>query len=403
MSRTLETFLVPLDFVHAGPTGSSSAGESHHRESLFPPPASTWQGVLRTALLRAVPGLDLSSPSSRARIARLVGPPGSLPAEWSMEGPWPAQERDGALVPWLPVPAWLRLPEHGVGPPELARPAPVSGGDLLTGGTAAKRWEPWTTPHLGTGKAAVGWLPVTTLLDVLSGKVPANLQVPRTPPFVTEDVRPGVALHADGRPKDGMLYFLGGQRFTEGSGLYGGVTGPLPSEIPADALHRGRATLGRKGRPLALAEPPKLHAAWGKYTGGSWLPATLADGAYAWVGLSSPAFLTDDERAAPGFKAALPSSLVDVDIEVCSRLQEADIVRGALHVYAEGGPRLAPNRPWVPAGSGWLVRLHGGAPVQRVGVLRALHHRCLLGPLAERSFGAGRLYVGLVPPALAGA
>ena len=97
MSRTLETFLVPLDFVHAGPTGSSSAGESHHRESLFPPPASTWQGVLRTALLRAVPGLDLSSPSSRARAipsatgARSTGasrwPNGTTYRSWA-EGSW---------------------------------------------------------------------------------------------------------------------------------------------------------------------------------------------------------------------------------------------------------------------------------------------------------------------------
>lgn len=245
--RTLTTFLRPLEWVHVGPPSSAPAGEAHHTPSLFPPPATTWQGALRSALLHAVPGLRLGPNGDRARIAALVGPPGNLPIGWQVEGPWPAGPGPHGLMPWLPVPAWLLSEKDDLAPstrelaslaePEAAEADWCSGGPQ---GADPTDWRPWSCRRLRRPTPGRGWVSVADLLRLLAGQAD-GLTLEDLPPFVHKDMRPGVAVNRDGSPKAGMLYFLEAHRFAEDAGLLGAVDGPLHSDIPADALHQGTA------------------------------------------------------------------------------------------------------------------------------------------------------------------
>jgi CRISPR-associated protein Cmr3 len=404
--RTLTTFLRPLEWVHVGPPSSAPAGEAHHTESLFPPPATTWQGALRSALLHAVPDLRLGPTGDRDRITRLVGPPTHLPDGWQVEGPWPAGPGEQGLVPWMPVPAWLLsdsdAPDAKRAQRELAtlaecdlvQPDWHSGGP---DGADPEGWRPWGSRALKRPKPSHGWISVTDLLRLLSGTAD-GLRVKDLPPFVHRDLRPGVALKPEGNPRAGMLYFLEAHRFDEDAGLLGGVHGPLHQDIPSDALHRGTAVLGRKHRQATLHAPSPLDPAWDLYTAGAHLPDQVAAGTLVWVGLSTPALLDSDTLRHRPFFETDESSKVGVTFTVRSTLLGKDLVRGGLRIHGRGQPELVPNRPWLPAGSAWLVEVQGADPHDNARALRSLHHRCLLGPEPLRAFGAGRLMVGLLAP-----
>lgn len=403
--RTLTTFMRPLEWVHVGPPSSAPAGEAHHTKSLFPPPASTWQGALRTALLRAVSGLNLSPSTDKSTITNLVGPPDKLPIGWQMDGPWPAGPSKLGLMPWLPVPAWLLSEseddDHKQTRHELATMAEPDEPevDWLSGGPSGsdpQDWRPWSSRRLLRPTPAQGWLSVADLLRLLAGH-PDGLTVKELPPFVHRDVRPGVAVKPDGSPRSGMLYFLEAHRFDDEAGLLGGVQGPLHPDLPSDALHRGTAVLGRKHRQLTLQAPPPLDPAWELFTAGAHLPDQLPDGARVWVGLSTPAFLDKEaDRQQPPLETE-SSRQAGVTFTAKATLLGKELVRGGLRVYGRGDPQILPNRPWLPAGSGWLVQVQGGDPASRAAAVRSLHHRCLLGPPELRAFGAGRLLVGLDP------
>lgn len=364
MSRRLEVFFHPVDLLHVGPPSSSPMGEVHHTPTLFPPPANTWQGMIRTTILRNTPGLvPLTDPGGLDERERLVGQPERLPGGWQVEGPWPARLAEGGVEPWIPLPSFAgaRVPE----------PAPTW---AARGGGTLSHQPPglWTSEQRHGGG---GWIGPDRALELFAqGTAPTAWH--GLPPFVTRTVRPGLQVDPEhGAAVEGLLYFQQCHRFEEGAGLYGVVRGPLASAIPDDALHRGVLYGGRKARPALPLKPPSPVEAWTRLLGGAHIDGERDD--LWWVALTTPVPLDDDRRADPFRVEGLTVEAVRLT---------PDLVLGGQRQHGRGGRRTLGNQAWVGAGSSWLVRGPGA-------IVRDFHHAWKVGPLDLRRFGAGHTLV----------
>ncbi|NKC15560.1 MAG: hypothetical protein GKR94_26195 [Gammaproteobacteria bacterium] len=433
MSHLLDHgFLIrPLEAVYFGRPRSFSAGEAHHGTSEFPPSGYTFQGMIRSQLLRAVhPPLDLDDASAAARDqrTRLVGGPDALPAGWQLTGPYPARiiEQQGGerrLQPWLPAPHFLLAapaPSSGIGgstsfdPEPCARPAtaaPVHARALPDAcGHALNDLKPGTVllgrPDEGAVKALGGWLTPANLRHALSaGGHHSNGDPPwcaaghacGLPPFVHRETRPGLALE-DGSARDGMLYFLDTVRFHDAdgaraglyghAGFYGHIEGKCDERIPANALIATLGAAGRKARPAAFEPIPPLVADFENLCNDDHLPATVHEKDCFWLVILTPVAL--DDPAMP-----LPAGRDGVRLESLGLLTGPALTIGGYR-YADASTR--PNRSYLPAGSCWLIRLRGADPERRARILRTLNNAHLLGDEKEAAFGFGHTLVGLAPP-----
>ncbi len=401
---TIAFEVLPREPLYFGPPASLPAGDTHHGRSLFPPPVSAWQGLVRTRLLEAA-GLDLQDRSRQGREARaaLVGGPDELPPRWRLEGPVPfVPGADGRAEGWFPTPLWVHQAKDDVDPdapprPLVAEPLRVPEVNAMQSDLS---WQlvPVGAPKAGRTSPLGGWLGAGDLLRVLGGGLPAQLSREawadrRThwdlPPFVHWETRPGLALEGNtGTAREGMLYFVRTLRFSPGSGLAGWIHGLLPEGIPADALHEGTVSAGRKARPVMFAPLDLRSRAWDEVRAGAYLPPKVPrESCDFWLYLASAG------RIEVPVRPTIPSPEPDVVLEVRAALLHKPVWQGGFSI--ETG-RARPNSPFVPAGSAWLVRMSGGTPEQRARVLAELHGTSPLVAPSRAAFGEGRMFVGLI-------
>lgn len=396
MSRPMSTrFLVrPLEAVYFGPPQSFSAGEAHRADSAFPPSCFTFQGMVRSQLLRRVkPMLDLDDQRAAARAERaaLVGGPDALPAGWQLTGPLPARVRtlpDGAAVtePWVPTPRLLWVRDQHAARARIVNarhPAmnDLDGASELVG-----------CPQFENAQPGVGWVDPVALAFALTGTGtwPAPGHAERLPPFVRREHRPGLALEGD-TARHGMLYFLGTLRFEQSaqapSGLLGWLRGDWDEGIPETALASGLAGAGRKERPVAFIEPPALDPVFQDLLDGHHLPTAVDPDELFWLVTTTPVAL--DSPTAP------VDALGDgVRFETVALLSGQSVTLGG---YRYADARTRPNREYLAAGTCWLFRLTGGDAVSRAEALRRLNNCHRFGDPLEAAFGFGHTLVGLGP------
>jgi hypothetical protein len=388
-------FAASDEALYLGPPRAQQAGESHHGATMFPPPPTTFQGMVRTRVLLHgfKQQVDLREP---AEVARVIGPPEHLPPGWQLDGPWvagvvtlqlPGQPAPRArLWPWVQAPWCARRDERGL---RWCHAHPA--GDVLFDREALPMWV-----DRGTRKEAGGWISAEGLWSLLStGRAS---EAPRClPPFVAAETRPGLRLDAETRTAErSMLYFretcrLSGGVFDKGRVARAGfaATLELPDRagVSPDALTRGAAWLGRRQRPLSLEPQPPPVSAWEDVLRGRHLDTPgEPDASYAWLILASPAPLDPGGRDGTSLRPRLEVA----GVEVVAAVLPPPLVLGGL---AAGSLVPKPNRAFLAPGSAWLLRLTSSDPGARQAALRALHHRCTLGAAAERTFGCGRTWV----------
>jgi CRISPR-associated protein Cmr3 len=397
-------FLVePLESVFFGPPRSFSAGEAHRADSIFPPSPFTFQGLIRSQLLRSVdPPLDLDdwSASAREDRAQLVGGPDSLPAGWQLQGPFPARRvpaDDPAgeewVEPWVPTPRFVRRHQPR---PVSVRPVVSThlGFNDLEDDIAGEPFLLCGQPDLESEHELLGgWLGPSNLYAALAGadKWNARHYSPSLPPFVWQEQQPGLAIDPDtGTAHAGMLYFLSSLRFRYRTGLLGNLSGSLDDRLLPSALTASVGSAGRKGRLVSFTPAESFHPDWSRVMAGDYLPAEVTEEDTFWLVTLTP--------------VRLPGAPVQFELRVTARDNARPRILAALtgRPVTLGGYQMAtgqgrPNRLYVPAGSAWLIRIDGGTPESRAEVLRQLHNAHRMGDPNEAGFGCGHTVVGIAP------
>lgn len=421
--------LRPMEPLFFGRPAPFNAGESHYARSMFPPSPMTFQGVIRSHLLRSVtPPLDLDDWSDAAKQERknLVGPSGSLPSGWQLKGPLPAvireKESNVELEPWAPVPRFLfqnqqRSSVHkgelcfstqpfldDTGLQDLNTPSEY----LRYGITRADGYSP-----------ARGWVDPDILWWALSQN--DNVRLPQkgidpVPPFLmTTQPQPGIALTRDtSTAKDGMLYLLEHLRFSAKSGFWGHFSGALDKRIPDNVLTQGVGGAGRKARLVAFEESPRICRAWRDLLSGQHLQAYSSNEGLFWLYLLSaakmenPDSIRTDLHYLPGNVRFQTDKLTDGKLYVDRKdpLPSGACIRCVLAMTAPpvivGGIDTAkgttrPNSAYIPAGSAWLLQIKGENKEHLKAILQALNNTHMVGDPEESCFGFGHTLVGIGP------
>lgn len=410
----------PQETVYFGPTSSLPAGEAHHGESLFPPPLSAWQGMIRTRLLVGS-GVDLRDRSRQGKLAieALVGTPDALPRGWEIEAPVPVRllEHGSVAEGWFPSPLWLHRSADAPAdePPRALRLNPMDASAtvrLLSDLSDAKHPDltPVGAPKAGRTDPYGGWMSAEDLLKVLHGGHPTPLSREEwrerrkqwdLPPFVSRENRPGLVVDdANATAKAGMLYFLEALRFHRDTGLAGSLSADLRLPLQGSTLEEGAVYVGRKARPMLLSALPPRDPSWQAIMQGSFLPTEPPDGFQFWLYLVSAAGLsnTPSDTFSNPVRPPLPP-VGDTRFEVRAALLHKPSWQGGFSL-ATG--QAKPSRPVVRPGSAWLVSVTGGTPRGRGEALRALHNRSPFVSPFQAAFGEGRTWVGLLEPAAGG-
>lgn len=386
--ETVSFFAVPDEALFAGPPRSQVKGEAHHAETLFPPPPSTFQGAVRTRILFAA-GVPLDD---RAAIEQRVGTAAAMPAGWHIDGPWVAEVSDGEIVPWVATPACIG---HS-GPEWCVLGTRARGEAVLDAGAPDELPEAGIVEGL-EDRLRPGWVDAPALAALLAGRY-TRLPTPDDRPFAFES-RVGLEIDDTTRTAEqANLYFRKAVRLGRNdgvAGLYASLGTPAGTGLPADALTTGHLRIGRRGRPLALAKPPPLSAAWRDIVAGAHLGAIEpADGDLFWLVLASPVSLPDPPTTGTPVRPRLPA-LRGCHADVVAAVHLPPVVLGGLDLATR---RSKPNRAFLMPGSAWGIRLRGGSPLDRRLAMYALHHQCTLGPVSDRPFGFGRTWIALPKP-----
>ncbi len=417
-------FVRPMEALYFGPPRPFDAGEAHHGRSLFPPAPTTFQGMIRSRLLAAVePPLDLNdwATSARAEREKLVGLPDALPPGWQITGPLlvetgryrdPVEDDDELVtVPWVATPRFLLDGTgRGGGPPRPVHARVIESGH--PGKNDLGKVYLMGRPEANGLSSLGGWIDPHNLELALKGENGTRWSSKgfgkELPAFVKRERRPGLAIDRGdggeepvdsqfgkacgdrGAAAEGMLYFLEMLRFRDGSGMAGhlAATG-MDGRIPADALTSGLGITGRHARYVAFEALPPFHPTWRKLMTGEYLPDEVPEKTLFWLVAMAPVRVIAPLR--PEVRADLPAG---VRIEFKAALTGSALVIGG-HQLATG--RSRPNRPFLPAGSCWLIELEGADPATRGVALRALHNRHILGPAEDAPFGYGHTLVGIGP------
>lgn len=397
-------FLVePREAVTFGSPKSFSAGEAHRVSSIFPPSPRTFQGMVRSQLLRgASPPMDLDDWSRAARDERatLVGGPHTLPFGWQLTGPLPAQarpdtsDRDKSVIqPWVPAPRYLLRDGS-----RILRTRPV----ISTHQVLSDRGVlpiVLGRPDLPDAEPESAWLSPEGLWFALTGQggvMPVNEHYRKhLPPFVVNEPRSGLAIErssdhpAQGTARHGMLYFMDAWRFRPGTGLWGSLRAQLAPRLRRDALLDEGGMAGRKGRLIRFQAVDQFEKVWQDILDGKHIPMDIGENERFWLMTLTPVFIQTPES--PKIRGAKSG---EVSIEVLAALTDRPLTLGGFDM-TRARPR--PNRAYVPAGSAWLIEIRGGTSAQRRQHLLALHNAHPLGPAEEAVMGFGHTLVGLGP------
>ncbi|MBF0369875.1 MAG: hypothetical protein HQL52_10490 [Magnetococcales bacterium] len=395
-------FIQPIEPLYFGQARSFSAGESHSGRSQFPPTPFTFQGLVRSHLLRSVtnPVLNLDdwSKTAKAEREKLIGPPGKLPETWQLQGPYPAQkvhisgESREWLAPWVPAPRFM-LQSSQENRPEPARIISSSHPGLDDRGED----KPLSLgrPDRPDAKPLHGWIGPDNLALALDPKGnhrwDPDQQRAQRPPFVHEEVRPGIQIDSQtGTVSPGMLYTLNTLRFDSKSGFVGSFSGLLDHHrIKPHPLIQGVGGMGNRNRVVQFEKPAPFHPSWQRIFSGQHLPRQVEKNHTFWLLTLNPVRLQD-----------LNHPLTEDALSPQVRIRFLGAMLGKLQVL--GGFYMSKaqshaNRQFVPAGSAWLFRLEGGEDRERREVLQQLNDAHLIGDPQEQAFGFGHTVVGIGP------
>ncbi|MFC1642669.1 type III-B CRISPR module-associated Cmr3 family protein [Myxococcota bacterium] len=390
-------FVEPVESLMFGQPRSFAAGEAHRSVSLFPPSPYAFQGLVRSRLLHATRGpLDFEAAGARERIETLVGSPDALKPDWQITGPYPAlrrqiEEGTTVLEPWLPVPRFLVRGRAR----EILWARPVA--DVQGGLSDLGEMLLFGRPEAGPCKALTGWLSAAALKAALtSGRSRSPLEWthdswrPGLPPFVEQELRPGLAITPGGAAaRHGLLYFLEALRFAPDGGFWARFAPELSDDFETSALETGMASFGRKGRLVRFGGVAEVDPAWRSLLAGEHLPQEISETELCWLVALSPLRLDDPRELV--LRTPLPDG---VKLEVRTALTGPPLTLGGFSL-ARGTAR--PNRVYVPAGSAWAVGLVGGTPHTRAQALRTLHDSHPFGPPEEAAMGFGHILAGRGP------
>ncbi len=393
--RWTDIAIAPLGALYFGDGRPLTAGETDHGVGRFPPSPRTFQGLVRTALLREVNGLDLGPGADQDRIAALVGPPDRLPEGWQIVGPWLAEwdsetgDRADAVAPWLPRPLYLG---ERPGAPERS----LETVEIKPLGTDMK-WD------LGeaVGSASIAdararqrpaFLKPAALRNLLAGSRPSDADggLPR---FVQAEPRTGLALEpGKSVARTGMLYTLGFHRFADQAGFVLRFRGTLTGGLSSTALTRGVATIGGRNRLARLLAVSNWSRDFRAALATDHLPAAPGDGDRFWLWTTTPAAVD-----CPWAPVLTPERIGDARATVVTAVVGRTERIGGFSL-AEGCS--AAVRTHVPAGSAWLIALDGGSAEDRGALLRSFHDAFPLGTDPGASaMGFGHTLVSRLPHA----
>ena len=352
-------------------------------DSVFPPPAPTVAGVVKTLIGRRA-GIDWREFAPKAAADEPRHPRFGLLGDLRLQGPFPC--RDGE--PLFPAPLFLlKHKEHGFR--RLAIGAAVET-DL---GVVRLPSLPKTgdaNRDKGYKPLENAWLTAAGLRAALDGKELDSAMVCGADELFAPESRLGIARdNKAGTVKEGLLYQTRHIRPRDNVGLIAGVGGLQP-DFPGDP---GPARLGGEGR-LALiniggASPLAALAA----------PKPDIDTHGLILVLLTPADLDSCWRL-PKSEAVCPA-----DRNGGAKFWECELHGVQLRVHSavlgkprrEGGWQLAERKPrrvegFVPAGSAWYCTVAGGtALAEAIGKL----HLRQIGD--GQQLGRGLLAVGLWP------
>jgi len=381
-------FVEPIDTTWFRTGRPFVAGEDSYDGGLFPPSSWTFQGMIRTQLLRATASSEGINAMGRERIVALVGQADALPAGWSVDGPFPAQVNDGQLEPWLPAPRFLWVTEHGDA--HRAEPLPIPEPDDLMA-QPLQRGAPSTPSWLGVpfhdAEPHGGWLSAANLDWLVRGVGQWNPQGAERgvlPPFVRTEERFGVAVE-DGKALDHMLFVGTHHRMKPRAGLLGRLRGE-----PSDMLQDGVVTSGKKARLMRFAPADELPSTLSSLLAGAPLPEEVPDKVDVWVSLLTPAHANAGE-----LHPFDPIHAGAARVELLGMLASPGRTIGGFDQVADGG---RPVRSTWSAGSSWRFSLVGGSSIERRNVLLSLAALPESRTSDEARFGFGQRIVTLIDP-----
>ena len=409
-------FVRPMEPLFFGEPKSFNAGESHFARSQFPPSPMTFQGMVRSQLLRsAEPPLDLDDWSREEREKReiLVGDSDRLPPDWQIEGPLPAIVEDEGgeeiLHPWAPAPRFLYRGDGDGGfvRGRFFRSSQRAVNDLRDCRMSVGKEVPLFGPPPGQRKRKPlsGWVDGEILYRALAGGPGPFPETHETaiPPFVVNaERRPGIALDRKSNTgRDGMLYLLELLRFKPSSGFWGGLSGTLDERLGKEPLWHGVGGAGKKARLVAFEKAPPLKSQWRELLSGKHLAGFGGRRGLFWLYLLTPARLEAGERSAGG-EALLPGGVrlrrgvlpEGVSLRCAVALTGPPVTLGGMDT-ARG--RSRPNHAYVPPGSAWLIEVETDDDALHQETLQKLNDAHLLGDPEEARFGFGHTLIGIEP------
>lgn len=413
MNFIKDFLLTPLEPLFFGRPSPFNAGESRNSSSMFPPSPSTFQGIIRSHLLRSVsPQLNLDDWSKSARNERkeLVGDSEKLPECWQIKGPLPAKLGEDGIHPWVKVPRFLfdnnkRL-ERGI----FFKSVQPGLNDIGSGNDLSEDYIYTNSPNSDI-KPALGWIDSNGLLNALAGKDLSDISLYDIPPFLkTNQSQPGIALNRKkNSAQDSMLYVLEHLRFSSKSGLWGNFNGSLHESMGENPFSKGVAGAGRKSR-LASFTSGSTCKSWSEILKGEHLKEA-DDKSFFWIYLLSPAAMTnkkDDKNPIlpgniefrlneiPNRLSLLNSNENSQDgpyIKCITAITDHPMILGGIDM-AKGTTK--PNNSYLPQGSSWLIEINAEKKLKQE-ILQELNNSHLLGSEEEARFGFGHVLVGIGP------
>lgn len=398
--------IVPAGPVYFGDGRPTVAGETDYGEGRFPPSPRTMQGIVRTALLRAVSDLDLTPGRARQRIAELVGPPGALPAGWQMAGPWLAHWKENETGELQDVEPWLPLPRYMVRKNEelvALRPMQLNGD-----GAKGMRWDlpQKLVAACRDARYERGYMNAAALRVVLAGAIPrrknkdtrenAPYFVDGNPTFVRVEPRTGLALEKseNGLSKDmaaeGMLYTLGYHRLADNAGFILRFRGNLADrKLDPAALTRGTIAVGGRNRLARLLRIASWSHDFERALEPIHLPEQAEENARYWLWTTTPAPIDE-----PWKPEITPNTYGGARVTMLAAAVGKLEAIGGFSIARRHGNAV---RHYCPAGSAWLIAIAGGTPAERGMLARALHDSATIGPETLRAFGFGHTLLSHLP------
>ncbi len=385
----------PMDTVWFRGGRPMVAGEDSYDPGSFPPSPWSFQGIVRTQILRTIAGPAGIDKMGSAAIEAEVGAPNQLPKGWEIHGPFPAHRNAvGKIEPWVPVPRFLWGTERN-GKLDVRRARPWrtglqgadDGPDILGQPTPWSSSYPWVGVERGDYQPLEGWISATNLAWAVQGCGKWNPKgyAHDLPPFVKREERYGVIIDSEkGKAQDHMLYMGVHHRFAPEARLVGRLKGG-----PGEKLRTGSVVSGRKQRLLTFVDDCPLDSTLGDLLDDKHLHhmenLQQEMTVWLWMSLLTPALVTADSQLP--FDAAI---FVQQDARLIGDLGiPGPVIGGFEHVAGRGRPARA---TWA-AGSSWLFELKARDLKKVIDALRTPH-----SGKEYRSFGFGQRIFALFDP-----